>query len=159
MKQHNEEMRKALGRKSRRLRDENMAKVFLTIAKEPLSFSELLKKTELSRPVLTNHLRRLERNHAVYRDTIKPNQTLNSEEVGKIVYKAGIDQVPEILRTTLSLIDILSGTLGDMKLDEKLREHKEAIISAIVDYLNEHIRTRKKALELELKGLGVRNNG
>jgi len=159
MKENDKEITKALGRKSRQLRNENMTRVLLTIAKEPLSFSELLKKTKLSRPVLTNHLRRLERNHAIYRDTIKPNQTLNPDEIGKIVYKAGIDQVPEILRTTLSLIDILSGTLGDMKLDKKLREHKKAIITAIVDYLNEHIRTREKALELELKGLGVKTNG
>jgi len=155
MKQR-KQIREALGRKSRQLGDMNMTRVFLTIAKEPLSFSELLEKTELSRPVLAKHLRHLEKNLAIYRDTIKPNQTLDAKKVGKIIYRVTLDEIPRILKQALSLLDILSDPFEDKELDEELEKHKRAIAKAIEKYINQYNKTREEGLKADLKNLGVR---
>jgi len=149
------ETKKALGRKSRRLKLENRAKVFLTIAKKPSSFSELLTETKLSRASLTQHLKFLEREGAIYRDVIKPNETSNPKEVGKIIYKVKIDEVPEIINETLmvGLETILAVFRENKELYRKLEFHIREINKAICEYLNYLNKTREQALKTELERL------
>lgn len=149
----NKELSKALGKKSRHLKNENMIKVFLTIAKEPSSFSELLEKTGLSRPVLSNHLKFLDENLAIYPDIIKRNQTLNPQEIKKVVYRASVDEIPRMLRQALSVLNMLVEPLENKELDRELLKHKQAIAKTITNYLIQLNTNRALALKLDKENL------
>ena len=168
---NDERRRKAQGRARVRLGNANMIKVFEEIAKEPSSFSELLKKTRLTRPALTDHLRFLMNTaNAIYPEArvpaIEPHKT-HSRKIGrpKVVYRAKVDEIPRMLEQVLSF-DLLSLTepLEDnkpdwkmsehkQKLDRELLEHKKAIVKALTDYINEFNIKREQALELEKENL------
>jgi DNA-binding transcriptional ArsR family regulator len=139
----------------------NMIKVFMTIAKKPMSFSELLKETRLSKPVLTDHLRHLEKNLAVYREVIGFDQTPDPKEVGKVVYRPKLDQIPTMLKRSLPVLDVILDVLEDEKLRKELEPHIQAIGNAIIDYLNDHNKRREQGLELDRQFLkssrGTRN--
>jgi DNA-binding transcriptional regulator GbsR (MarR family) len=87
LKRKDERIRQAQGQKSRQTAKLNEILVLLALMKRPLTFSELLKETEFSRPVLAKHLKTLTKDNAFYKDTIKPDETANTKEVGKIVYR------------------------------------------------------------------------
>jgi uncharacterized protein YbaR (Trm112 family) len=149
-----EETRKALGKKSRDQKRDNMIKVFLTIAKEPSSFPELVEKTRLSKSTLFGHLEYLEKKaHAIYRDTIKEDQTLNSEEIGKLVYHVKIDEIPNMLQEGLSLLGILVDPFEDKELDRQLEEHKRKISRLLTHYIDQLRINREQALKLEIENL------
>lgn len=65
----------------------NTLHVLETLTGKPLSFSELLKETGFSKPVLSKHLQTLMKEHVIYKDTIKPYEPSDQREVGKIVYR------------------------------------------------------------------------
>jgi len=145
----NEELRKARGQKSRKQRSDNTIRVYLAIAKEPSSFSELQKKTKLSPPVLSSHLKFLTENLAIYPDTIKRHEARNSQEIGKSVYRATVDEIPRMLNEALSALFILSEPFEDKELNRKLVKYKDEIAKAIYH----HIKTleKKRALEVALE--------
>jgi len=126
-----------------------MIKVFLTVTKEPSSFSELLERTGLSRPVLASHLKFLTENLAIYPDTIKRTETLNPQEFGKHVYRASVDVIPRMLEQALSALSILSEPFEDKELNKKLQKHKDEIAKAIYHHIRDL--EKKRALELQLE--------
>jgi len=114
------ETKKALGKKSRQLKRENREKIYMTIAKEPSSFSELLEKTKLSRSVLTQHLKELENEHLIYKDTIKPTETSDKSQIGKIVYKIKEDEMENFLMQTIHMNFTIAELVEDENLKQKL---------------------------------------
>lgn len=93
-----ERIREAQGQKSRQTARLNEIRVLQASKEKPLTFSELLKETGFSKPVLAKHLKTWMRENAIYKDTIKPDETTNPKEVGKIVYRSNSKQIiPDII--------------------------------------------------------------
>jgi DNA-binding HxlR family transcriptional regulator len=84
-KSNHKRISEAQGEKSRQTGSINEIHVLQTLVEKPLTFSELLRNTGFSKPVLAKHLRNLMRNGSIYKDTIKLDE--KPEEVGKIVYR------------------------------------------------------------------------
>lgn len=142
------ELKKRLGQKSRRLRNENRMKVFLTIAKKPSMFSELLENKDvgLCRATLSEHLKSLKRDTMIYR-VIDGND--------RIVYKAKIDEVPEILMQSVmvGLSSIISLCDEDEKTKAELRFYAEKLSNVAMKYINKYRTHREQALKLEKKAI------
>lgn len=130
-----------------------MIRVFMAIAQQPMSFSDLHKKLKLSYPVLTDHLQHLEKNLAIYRHIINVGETPDSKEVGKVVYMAKFDQIPTMLRQSLFILDTITDVLEDEQLKKDLELHIRAIGKAVLNYLNDYAKMREKGLEFERKSL------
>jgi DNA-binding transcriptional ArsR family regulator len=77
----------AQGQKSRQIASLNVLHVLEILGEKPSSFSELLRETGFSKPVLSKHLQTLTKERAIYKDTIKSDETSDPREVGKIVYR------------------------------------------------------------------------
>lgn len=96
------ETKKALGRKSRTIGKENRSRVYLLLTKKPLTFTELLEESGLSRASLSNHLKNLTRDKRVTK-VLENNQ---------VVYKANLetDKVIEELKSGFadSLVNLIS---------------------------------------------------
>jgi predicted transcriptional regulator len=165
------ELKKRLGNKSTKTGTENRMKVFLTIAEEPMSFKDMLEKLKMTKPTLTSHLKTLEKEKSIYKDTVKSYETSNSEEVGKVVYRVSVSQIHKMLEEALSLYDILSrafdleaitkesrertgkipeDNLRKLTADEeikevhqKLEEHKKAMVDTVSDYLTRREERRR----------------
>jgi DNA-binding transcriptional ArsR family regulator len=146
-----DETKKALGKKSRLLKRENRALIYMTIAKEPSSFSELLEKTKLSRSVLTQHLKELENEGLIYKDIIKPIETLDKSQIGKIVYKIKEDEMENFLLQTIEMNFTIANLVEDENLRQKLHEYAKEIAKAITQYINQLKASREQSLKAELK--------
>jgi DNA-binding transcriptional ArsR family regulator len=146
-----DETKKALGKKSRLLKRENRALIYMTIAKEPSSFSELLEKTKLSRSVLTQHLKELENEGLIYKDIIKPTETLDKSQIGKIVYKIKEDEMENFLLQTIEMNFTIANLVEDENLRQKLHEYAKEIAKAITQYINQLRASREQSLKAELK--------
>lgn len=145
------EIKKALGRKSRLLRRENQTLVYMTIAKTPMCFSELLSKTKLSRVTLSQHLKRLEKEGAVYRDIIKPMETSNPKEIGKILYKIKEDEMESFLMQTIGMNFTIANLVDDEEIEKKLDNYAREIGKAIMEYVNKLRAKREQRLKMELE--------
>jgi DNA-binding transcriptional regulator GbsR (MarR family) len=66
----------------------NAIRVLIAVIDTPLTFSELVKVTGFSKPVLAKHLKTWINGNAIYKDTIKPGETTNPKDIGKIVYRS-----------------------------------------------------------------------
>jgi DNA-binding HxlR family transcriptional regulator len=143
--------KEALGKKSRQLKARNQALVYMTIAKKPLSFSELLSETKLSRGSLTQHLKELENEGLIYKDIIKPIDTLNKSEIGKIIYKIKEDEMENFLMQTIDMNFTIGDLIEDKETREKLHGYATEIAKVIIQYLNELRANREQALKDELK--------
>lgn len=158
-----------MGNKSTKTGKENRMKVFLAIAQEPLSFKDMLERLRMTRPTLTSHLKSLEKEGSIYKDTIKRNE--DPEEVGKVVYRASFTHIHKKLEEALSLYDILSRAFdleaitkesrertGKIPRDnlrkltaekeikevhQKLEEHKKAMVETVSDYLTRREERRR----------------
>ena len=99
-KTNNKQIREAQGEKSRQIGSINEIDILQALVNKPLTFSELLKNTKFSKPVLAKHLRNLMKNGSIYKDTIKLDE--KPEEVGKIVYRhaKGEPELAELLMIT-----------------------------------------------------------
>jgi len=145
------ETKKALGKKSRILKRENRALIYMTIAKEPSSFSELLKKTKLSRSVLAQHLKELENEGLIYKDIIKPSETLDKSQIGKVVYKIKEDEMENFLMQTIHMNFTIAELVEDENLRQKLNEYAKEIAKAIIQYVNQLRASREQSLKAELE--------
>jgi len=143
--------KEALGRKSRQLKTQNQALVYMAIAKKRLSFSELLNETKLSRASLTHHLKLLENEDLIYKDIIKPIDTFNRSEIGKIVYKVKEDEMQSFLEQTVMMNFTIADLVEDEELRKKLDSYAREIAIAISQYLNELRADREPSLKAELK--------
>lgn len=143
--------REAQGLKSKRIAGDNLAKVFMSIAEKPASFSELLTKTGFSKPVLNKHLKTLREHDAVYKDTIKPTETSNPSEIGKVIYKMKLDEMEHFLRETINTNFTIGRLINDIELREKLDHHAREIGNVILEYLKQLADARERDLKLELE--------
>jgi DNA-binding transcriptional ArsR family regulator len=143
--------KEALGRKSRQLKTQNRALVYMAIAKEPLSFTELLEKTKLSRASLTLHLKELENEGLIYKDIIKPTETLDKSQIGKIVYKIKEDEMENFLLQTINMNFTIADLVEDENLRQRLHEYAKEIAKAITQYVNQLRASREQSLKAELK--------
>jgi len=139
LKKKDERIREAQGQKSRQTARLNEIRVLLALIKKPLTFSELLKETGFSKPVLTKHLKTWAKENAIYKDTIKPDETTNPLEVGKIVYRSISKQIiPDIvaaMETTLQM----PNPDWDEESKAELKRHFEGIAKIM---LNEYEKIR-----------------
>jgi len=144
-------IREALGRKSRQLKAQNQALVYMAIAKKQLSFSELLNETKLSRASFTHHLKLLENEDVIYKDIIKPTDTLNRSEIGKIVYKVKEDEMESFLMEAVNTNFTIADLVEDEELRQKLNGYAKEIAKAIFRYLNDLRANREQSLKAELE--------
>jgi DNA-binding transcriptional regulator GbsR (MarR family) len=151
MKMKDMKIKKAQGEKSRRLASQNLAKIYLKIAEKPLSFSELLNETELSKPILMKHLRTLLKEQLIYKDTIKPTETLDKSQIGKIVYKIKEDEMENFLMQTIHMNFTIAELVEDENLRQKLNEYAREIAKAITQYINQLRTVREQNLKAELE--------
>jgi len=150
-KRKEDKIREALGRKSRQLKTQNQALVYMTIAKKQLSFSELLNETKLSRASLTHHLKLLENEDLIYKDIIKPIDTFNRSEIGKIVYKVKEDEMQSFLEQTVMMNFTIADLVEDEEKRQELHGYAKKIAVVISQYLNELRADREPSLKAELK--------
>lgn len=131
-KTKDERIREAQGQKSRQTARLNEIRVLRALIKKPLTFSELFRETGFSKPVLTKHLKTWIKENAICKDTIKPDETADPTEVGKIVYrcisKQIIPDIAEAMDTTLQL------TKPDWDEESKaeVKKHFEAIAKVML---------------------------
>jgi DNA-binding transcriptional ArsR family regulator len=147
--------KEALGRKSRQLKIQNQNLVFMAVAEMPLSFTELLEKTKLSRASLTQHLKELANLGFIYKDTIKSSEFESiPPEVGKVVYRMKPDEYGDYLKQA---IEIGVGFLYESGLSEENTGRMEAEIDRFVDsmvqILSDDTKQRYEKVKKHLEGL------
>lgn len=116
-----------LGKKLRQIGKENREKIFLTIAKEPLTFSELLDETDVSRATLSKHLKDLQKKGLIER-------AISGE---RIVYKLSqIDEETILAELKVGFFDssleILSRIFPSIK--EGVEMYLKSLAQMIVQY-------------------------
>lgn len=127
------ETKKQLGRKSRRIGEENYQKVFFSILHEPATFSELLSKTGFSRATLTSHLKDLEEDGLIERRF----------KNGKRVYQTKrLDEETIVAELEISYFDFFSQLLSRF-----IPDAKERIDMFLKSLAKEIIQSRKDAVE------------
>jgi len=133
MRKKDARIREAQGRKSRQTAKLHQLDVLLAIINKPSTFSQLLKKTGFSKPVLSKHLRYWIDTEIIYKDTIKKTEATNPKVVGKVVYRAiagaGIPEMVTAMETMLQL----PNPHWEQQSKTKLRKHLEAIARIILD--------------------------
>lgn len=133
MRKRDERIREAQGRKSRQTAKLHQLDVLLAIINKPSTFSQLLKKTGFSKPVLAKHLKFWKDGEIIYKDTIKPTEAANPEDVGKVVYRAiPAAPIPEMVAAMETALQ-LPKPHWEQKSKTKLRKHLEAIARIILD--------------------------
>ena len=133
------------------LKKDYRAKIFMEIAKQPASFNELLGKNIVSRRALWKHLKKLEQEGYVYRHMIEPTETLNSSEIGKIVYKVKEDEMESFLMEAVNTNFTIADLVEDEELRQKLNGYAKEIAKAIFRYLNDLRANREQSLKAELE--------
>jgi DNA-binding transcriptional regulator GbsR (MarR family) len=134
MKKADQRIREAQGEKSRRTAEVNAIRVLLAVIDTPLTFSELVKVTGFSKPVVAKHLKTWMNRDApsIYKDTIKPGETANPKDIGKTVYR------PYREKTMLDISTAVTRTLQMPDLDwseeakTKMRWHSYEIAKIIL---------------------------
>lgn len=120
-------IREAQGQRSKTIANVNQLHVFLTLLRQPLTFSELLKETGFSKPVLAKHLRALQADGCICKDTVKADETSNPKEVGKVVYRIISNQVLPLIVEAIEKTLQMPKPDWDEKSKVELRLHFEGI--------------------------------
>jgi DNA-binding transcriptional regulator GbsR (MarR family) len=155
LKEKDEKIREAQGQKSRQTARLNEIRVLLALVEKPLTFSELLKETGFSKPVLTKHLKTWMKEDAIYKDTIKPDETANTMEVGKIVYRCiSKTIVPDIVAALEKTLQMPKPD-WDEEMKAELKRHFEGIAKII---LNEYEKLQMSRRERALKIISTQRN-
>jgi DNA-binding transcriptional regulator GbsR (MarR family) len=156
-KTKDEKIREAQGQKSRQTARLNAIRVLLTLLEKPLTFSELLKETGFSKPVLAKHVRTWIKENAIYKDTIKPDETANPMEVGKIIYRSvSKDIIPDI-------VTAIEKTLGmpnsdwDEGLKAELKKHYEGIAKVMLKEWEKRWMSKRAKLKPKIKTINSRS--
>jgi DNA-binding transcriptional ArsR family regulator len=132
LKEKDERIREAQGEKSKTIARQNRLVIFLTLIDKPLTFSELLRETGVSRPVLAKHLKVLQRNGSIDKDTVKQDETTNPAEIGKIVYRVKTEMIiPDIVKALEHTLK-MPNPKWDEDLKTELYQHYEGIASILV---------------------------
>jgi DNA-binding transcriptional regulator GbsR (MarR family) len=131
LKAKDERIREAQGQKSRQTARLNELRVLQALIDKPLTFSELLKETGFSKPVLTKHLKTWVRESAICKDTIKPDETTNPKEVGKIVYRSNPKELTSVIVKALEHTLQMPKPDWDEEMKTELKIHFEGIAKLI----------------------------
>jgi len=131
LKKKDERIREAQGQKSRQTARLNEIRVFLALVEKPLTFSELLKETGFSKPVLAKHLKTLMKENGICKDTIKLDETANPKEVGKIVYRSNPKELISLIVQALEYTLQMPKPDWDEEMKAELRRHFEGIAKLI----------------------------
>jgi DNA-binding transcriptional regulator GbsR (MarR family) len=132
LKKKDQRIREAQGQKSRQTARLNEIRVLLALAEKPLTFSELLKETGFSKPVLSKHLRTWIKENGIYKDTIKPDETADPVEIGKIVYRSNTKQIiPDIVKALEKTLQMPKPS-WDEEMKAELKRHFEGIAKLIL---------------------------
>jgi DNA-binding transcriptional regulator GbsR (MarR family) len=131
LKKKDERIREAQGLKSRQTARLNEIRVYHALIEKPLTFSELLKETGFSKPVLAKHLKTLAKENAIHKDTIKPDETANPEEVGKIVYRSNPKLLISLIVQALEYTLQMPKPNWDEEMKAELKVHFEGIARLI----------------------------
>lgn len=131
-KKKDERIREAQGQKSRQTARLNEIRVLEALMKKTLTFSELLKETGFSKPVLAKHLKTWTKEDAICKDTIKPDETANLKEVGKIVYRYTSKQIMPELAAAMERTLQIPKPDWDEETKVELKKHFEGIAKLIL---------------------------
>lgn|SRR4030043_1660733 len=131
LKKKDERIREAQGQKSRQTARLNEIRVLQTLIDRPLAFSELLKETGFSKPVLSKHLKTWIKENAIIKDTIKPDETANPKEVGKIVYRSNSKELISVIVEALEYTLQMPKPDWDEEMKAELKRHFEGIAKLI----------------------------
>jgi len=141
-KEKDKRIREAQGQRSKIIGNVNQLNVFLTLLGQPFTFSELLRETGFSRPVLAKHLRALQADGCICKDTVKADETSNPKEVGKVVYRVISNLIlPEIVEAIEKTLQMPKPEM-DEKTKVELRLHFEGIARIMLRHW-EKLRRRK----------------
>lgn len=132
-RKRDERIHEAQGRKSRQTAKLNQLNVLAALINRPLNFSELRKKTKFSKPVLAKHLKFWIKCEMIYKDTIKPNEARNPNDIGKIVYRCISGEIIPEMVTAMEIALQLPNPHWEQESKAKLRKHLEAIAKIIID--------------------------
>jgi len=145
------ETKKQLGRKSRRIGEENYQKAFFSIFHEPATFSELLSKTGFSRATLTSHLKGLEEDGLIERRF----------KDGKRVYQTKpLDEETIVAELKISYFDFFSQLLSRFIPDakERIDMFLKSLAKEIIQFRKDVVEHgQEKALKLAKKRLEQRS--
>jgi DNA-binding HxlR family transcriptional regulator len=131
-KKKNEKIREAQGKRSKMIAYQNQMSVFLTLLRKPLTFSELLKETGFSKPVLAKHLKASQADGWICKDTIKADETSNPKEIGKVVYRVVSDQaLPSIVQAIENTLQMPKPD-WDEESKVELKRHYEGIAKVLL---------------------------
>lgn len=124
-------------------REDNRAKIFFTLIQNPLTFTEILNETRLSRSTLTQHLKDLQKQQVVEKAIMH----------GKVVYRPTLDEegmLNEIKRASfdglLSLISAINRNLA-MSIEVLLR----VLVKYTVYFKTKELRDGKKPSAEEIR--------
>ncbi|MCJ7633556.1 winged helix-turn-helix domain-containing protein [Candidatus Bathyarchaeota archaeon] len=132
VKDKDRKIKEAQGQASRLLSAQNQLRVFQAIAEKPSTYSELLRETGLSRPVLMKHLKALQEQNEIFKDTIKHDETSNPKEIGKVVYRVDDNLViPHLVRAMAMALQIPKPE-WDKETKAEVRKHFEGLAKVIV---------------------------
>jgi DNA-binding transcriptional regulator GbsR (MarR family) len=130
-KTKDEKIREAQGQKSRLTARLNELRVLLALIDKPLTFSELLKETGFSKPVLAKHLKTWTKQDVICKDTIKLDETANPKEVGKIVYRSSPKEITSVIVDALEYTLQMPKPDWDEEMKAELKVHFEGIAKLI----------------------------
>lgn len=132
VRKDDKKIREAQGRKSKQTLSINQLNVLIAVMGNPSTFSQLLKKTGFSKPVLSKHLKFWIHGEMIYKDTIKSNEATNPKDVGKVVYRViSGEHIPEMV-TAMEIALQLPKPHWEQESETKLRKHLEAIAKIIL---------------------------
>jgi DNA-binding MarR family transcriptional regulator len=143
-KTKDERIREAQGQKSRQTARLNEIRVLEALMEKPLTFSELLRETGFSKPVLTKHLKTWIKENAIYKDTIKPDETADPTEVGKIVYRCISKQIIPDIAAAMDATLRLTKPDWDEESKAEVKRHFEGIAKVMLKQW-EKLRMSKRA--------------
>jgi len=130
-------------------REENRTRIFLTLLKEPKTFTELLKALPISRGTLAGHLKNLEEKKIIER----------TRKEGKRVYQVIFEDeeriIDEIKAAHFDLLLIILSDLTDPLIVEIWRSYSEYLLRSIIFLKRRELmgEPRLTAKELHIKSL------
>jgi hypothetical protein len=131
-----EDLKILQGQRSKRIGSNNEKCVFQFVSLNSPSFSELLNDTGFSKPVLSKHLGSLQRAGYIFKDTVKPHETRDPHEIGKIVYRSTNEQIERFVNDFFAL-QYETAVLDKMEKDvkDKMLEHYKANAQFLSEWL------------------------
>jgi predicted transcriptional regulator len=128
-----------------------MNKVFMVAVKKPLSFTELLEATKLSRASLALHLKSLEDMNVIFKDTIKPYEAgVAQKDAGKVVYRVVPSNYEDYFRQIIrDSLGFLGFNFSDKRNEARLKAEIDRFIGCVSEIVLDDAEVLKKKLTSE----------